>query len=272
MLRELKFSARNAARRFGYDVSLLRPDADVNYFLKLLCTDRDVTCIIDVGAHRGGFAEKMLRAGYTGKIVSFEPVLSHFTALTQLATRTSPNWQTRRMALGAEDGELSIHVDVGNGQLSSFLEPNDLGKALFRSEFATYSEEVVPVRRLDSVFEEVAGPGDANVLLKIDTQGWDMEVIKGATNSLSRVPIVLSEVSVQPIYENMVTMFDFIPHMQGLGYEIAGLFPISRAADYTVVEFDCAMVRPGSRSSGVSVHSTDTTAQRGQPPGPSVYG
>jgi hypothetical protein len=52
---------------------------------------------------------------------------------------------------------------------------------------------------------------------------------------------------VQPIYENMVTMFEFIPHMQGLGYEIAGMFPVSRAADFTVIEFDCVMVKPGSK-------------------------
>jgi len=246
MLRDLKYRARDVARHFGYDVGILRPDSDIGHFLTVLCEDRGIACVIDVGAHRGGFGENLLRSGYTGKIVSFEPVLSFFTALTQVAAKTSPQWQTRRMALGAVDGALSIHVDAGDGQLSSFLEPSALGHSLFETSFATLAEEVVPVRRLDTVFAEIAG-ADASVLLKIDTQGWDLEVIKGAGDSLSRVPIVLSEVSVQPIYTDMVTMFEFIPHMQGLGYEIAGLFPISRAADYTVVEFDCVMVRPGSK-------------------------
>ena len=91
MLRDLKYRARDVARHFGYDVGILRPDSDIGHFLTVLCEDRGIACVIDVGAHRGGFGQNLLRSGYTGKIVSFEPVLSFFTALTQVAAKTSPS-------------------------------------------------------------------------------------------------------------------------------------------------------------------------------------
>jgi hypothetical protein len=101
----------------------------------------------------------------------------------------------------------------------------------------------VPVRRLDHVVEEL-NLGPRGVFLKMDTQGWDLEVIRGAEACLPRIAALQSEMSVVPIYEGMPSYLDMLRELHGRGFEPAAMFPVSRQADLRLIEFDCVLVRP----------------------------
>ena len=96
--------------------------------------------------------------------------------------------------------------------------------------------------RLDDLFDDLV-PARANVFLKIDTQGWDLEVLRGAASSLSKIAALQSEVSVQPIYEGMPTMQDALEYLERVGFAVSGLFPVTLDQQLRVVEFDCIAVR-----------------------------
>src|SRR5882724_10524533 len=67
-----------------------------------------ISCVLDVGANSGQFGRKLRLAGYSGRIVSFEPVSGPYRQLTEVAKRDD-EWCTAQMALGDRTGSATIH-------------------------------------------------------------------------------------------------------------------------------------------------------------------
>jgi FkbM family methyltransferase len=215
----------------------------------------EVNCVLDVGANAGQYAERLRRAGYPGRIVSFEPVSSVADQLEAAATG-DPEWHVRRCALGRTAGEAEMQLASGMGRMSSMLPPSEFGKA-WSSRLAAAGVESVPVRRLDDLFEEVtAGIASPRVYLKLDTQGYDLEAFAGAAGCLDDVVGMQSEVSSVPIYDGMPRLPDQIATYESAGFQLTGMFPVSvDAPTMRVIEFDAVMVRPEA----LAPTSTDAT-------------
>lgn len=109
-------------------------------------------------------------------------------------------------------------------------------------------EEVVCVARLDDVMNKhLTDLNEPRVFLKMDTQGYDLEVFAGLDSRRGNVCALQSEVSVIPIYEGMSDMKEAIANYEQAGFELAGLYPVThdeKAAK--VIEFDCIMVNARS--------------------------
>ena len=201
-----------------------------------------IDCVLDVGAHRGDYARLLRRYDYRGRIISFEPVAANFERLRQAAA-ADPRWEVRRAALGREDGTAEINVSADT-RLSSFLEAGEPLNPKVAEALAVQQREEVEVRSLDTVFDEHVRDGE-RVFVKLDTQGWDLEVLRGAERSLDRVLGLQTEVSVLPLYEGMTSYLDALRELTELGFELTGLYPVSYN-DLSVVELDCVFIRkPG---------------------------
>ena len=100
--------------------------------------------------------------------------------------------------------------------------------------------EAVPVKRLDGL--DLVGP-DARVLLKTDTQGWDLEVIEGAAGCLDRVFALQVELSVRPIYEGSTDWLATLSRLRELGFRPAQLTSVGRDDALGLLELDCLLVR-----------------------------
>jgi FkbM family methyltransferase len=196
--------------------------------------------VLDVGANTGQFGQFM-RLLYSGRMSSFEPVSSVFEQL-QRATRDDPDWEAYQLALGSKTGVATIHV-APRSNFSSFLQANDFCVSRFGERSASTQDESVSVRRLDEVLGEISAQrADEKIYLKMDTQGFDMEVFKGLGNTLSRVVALQSEVSLIPIYESMPHWTESIAAFEQAGFGIAGMFPVNRAQG-RVIEYDCVLTR-----------------------------
>jgi FkbM family methyltransferase len=202
--------------------------------------DFAVDLVLDVGANTGQFAHD-LRAFYHGDLISFEPVSAAFHQLVGKTSR-DPRWKVCQFALGSQTSTQTINVSQRT-ELSSFLKTSAYGAGRFGEHAATTGQEVVSVRRLDDVLDEIV-PDCARrrIFLKMDTQGYDLEVFKGLGNKLPHVVALQSEVSLIPIYEGMPHWTDAIASYERAGFGVAGLFPITLDA-CRVIEFDCLMVR-----------------------------
>jgi len=199
-----------------------------------------VNHVIDVGANTGQFGNFM-RSIYSGRLSSFEPVSSAFDKLRQ-ATHDDPSWEAYQVALGSKAEVARIHV-APRSNFSSFLGTNDYCVARFGERAVGNTEESVRVRRLDEVLEEIsAHDTDEKIFLKMDTQGFDIEVFKGLGEKLSRVVALQSEVSLIPIYEDMMHWTECIQTFEQAGFGIAGMFPVNRDQG-RVVEYDCVLTR-----------------------------
>jgi FkbM family methyltransferase len=213
--------------------------------LALLLSRLGVNCVLDVGAFEGGYAGELRAAGYEGWIVSIEPVGSSYGRLRGAAD-ADPRWRTLQLALGSESEQRSINV-AGNAVLSSFLPHSTYALHELGEMTRTVEVEHVAVRTLDDVIGEcTAGIPDPRLFLKIDTQGWDLEVLKGAAATLPAVLGVQVELSLKPIYEGMPAYAQTMGHLQELGFEPTGIYPVVRDRDMRVMEVDCVLVRPGA--------------------------
>lgn len=199
-----------------------------------------VNHVIDVGANTGQFG-RLVRSIYSGRMSSFEPVSSTFDRLRR-ATSDDPRWEAYQVALGAQPGVANLHV-AERSNFSSFLKANDYCVTRFGEQTVSAREESVRVRRLDDVLEEISpGAAGERVYLKMDTQGFDMEVFKGLGDKLRRVVALQSEVSLISIYEHMPHWTDCIAAYERAGFAIAGMFPVNRDHG-RVIEYDCVLMR-----------------------------
>lgn len=201
-----------------------------------------INVVIDVGARRGEYGVGLRCNGYKGRIVSFEPVSESFGFLSKRAAR-DPRWLAHNLALGRERGDAKINVTEVT-HFSSFRSPAPLAYEVFGRQPTIHSTEVVTVATLDEKFGEIiSGIRDPRVFLKMDTQGWDLEVLGGAAESLAHVLALQTEVSTQAVYEGMPMMRESLDYLERCGFAISGLFPVNLDDDLRTVEFDCVVVR-----------------------------
>ncbi|MBB4121680.1 FkbM family methyltransferase [Martelella radicis] len=177
---------------------------------------RDVNVVLDVGANAGQFAQELRANGYAGRIISFEPTNNAFATLSE-AAESDAEWTTMQLALGEFNDTAVINVSE-NSFSSSLLEAKQWSIDI-ESSIRCVAQEEVQVRRLDSIFEELIRPND-RTFLKVDTQGFELPVIRGALGCLRRIPLIQLEVSFRSVYSSEPPAHDVLSVMAGLGYRV----------------------------------------------------
>ena len=202
--------------------------------LREVLQSKQINCVLDVGANRGQFAGGLRRIGYKHWIVSFEPSPDDFAAM-QRARQGDRRWRGYAIALGGQRSVAPFNVSLEDSRLSSFLHRRDEPVQVVS----------VPIERLDEIFDEVlAGIPSPRVFLKMDTQGYDLEVVRGSSGCLDRIHGLLSEIAVEATYEKMPDYLESLKTYQDLGFSLRGLSEIAWSRTRgTVVEIDCLMIR-----------------------------
>jgi FkbM family methyltransferase len=209
--------------------------------LRRLFEARRVDGVIDVGAHRGKFY-RLLRedVGFAGPVLSVEPIAELATELEKRASRES-GWRVSRCALGARSGAARLNVMV-RSDFSSLLQPRAAATGQFSGLNAVSRIEEVALRTLDELMSADGSPSQ-RLYLKLDTQGFDLEVLQGGARTLSRVVALQSEISFIPIYAGMPSWRESIERIGALGFALSGIFAVSRDPSLRLVEADCVFVR-----------------------------
>jgi FkbM family methyltransferase len=216
-------NAVRAVRRFlqkrGYDLVRYEPNTHALARRARLLRAYDVNVVLDVGANIGQYGLQLRDMGYTGRIVSFEPVGAAYRQLTEVA-RADGSWTAINCALGDFDGRTDIHV-AGNSQSSSVF---PMLPAHVQSEPASQyvASEAIEVRRLDSCFQDLCSESD-RVLLKIDTQGFEKRVLEGAETSLLAIPTIQLELSLVPLYDGEALFDEMYRLVQSKGFHIVSI-------------------------------------------------
>ena len=212
----------------------------LNTHLINLINRHAIDLVLDVGANFGQFGTMLRNEGYKGEIHSFEPVSKTFESLSAKCSGDH-RWFVHQVAMGDVCGEKTIHV-TESSDLSSFLEPNDFGKEEFKP-IKVISEEVVEVSTIENFLTtQVTDFDKRRILLKMDTQGYDLNVFKGSLRVLGSIVCVLSEISLTPIYSHMPHYVDSLKKYGEYGFVVTGFFPISRKDNLSLIEMDCTLL------------------------------
>ena len=200
-----------------------------------------ITAIIDIGANAGQFHDQMrTEVGFTGQIFSFEPDPTLAERLQRRAAASDKAWTIFPMALGSEPGVMQFNI-MHDPVYNSFNAPSVASVRGHERGNTVVRTIEVEVATLDAMAQQF--PDLAHTYLKIDTQGFDLEVIKGGSSVVRTVPAMQTEISVKPIYVGSPTMEDSIATLTGHGFTIADMFLVSTDGEHRAVEFDCIMVR-----------------------------
>lgn len=183
--------------------------------LTTLLAHHGIDLVLDVGGNVGQYGKRLRRAGYGGRIVSFEPQTQAHTALVEAADGDSGWLVAPRMALGDSDEPLTLNLSPASDMSSALAMTEEMSGLLQSAAFT--GTETVPQARLDSVFGDFAQAGDT-VLLKSDTQGYDRAVLDGAAGILGRVRAIQLELSIVPVYVGEPSWRAMIDHLDGLGF------------------------------------------------------
>ena len=208
-------------------------------YLKKLLVDLDINCVLDVGANRGQFAHELRGIGFEGNIVSFEPVQREFEILSK-SFANDPKWSGYQIALGSEEKNMQIHIPKLT-VMSSLLE--------FANGENNMECQNIRVKRLDEVFQEIMeGVETPRIFLKMDTQGYDLEVFKGSRGCITQILGLESELSIIPLYKNMPHYLESLTVYENSGFELFNLSVVNRLSSGGLVEINCFMKRQGRSS------------------------
>ncbi|ORW12153.1 FkbM family methyltransferase [Mycobacterium kyorinense] len=215
--------ARLIARGAAFEVSRRYSERNWKRQIAQQLETHRVNAVLDVGANSGQYASNLRKAGYEGRIISFEPLSDPFSIL-ESRTSKDPLWECRRHALGDVDGTISINVAGNAGQSSSVLPMLKSHQDIYPP--ANYiGVEDVPIHRLDSVVSEILRPNDVT-FLKIDVQGFEQQVLAGGKSTVGNHCVGLQlELSFLPLYEGGMLAREALELVHSLGFTLTGLLP-----------------------------------------------
>jgi len=187
--------------------------------------------IVDVGAFEGNWSAMVRRLWPSCRLFMIEPNLGYKARLLEAAEILGATLFCE--LLGAETGkEVQFNV-MGSG--SSIMSERSA---------VPRTAEMRELCRLDTLLQDVQAPA----LLKIDAQGYELEILKGASRLLPAFEAVLLEVAIIEINDGAPLLHDVVAYMKSHGYITYDIFEIHRRPlDNALNQVDILFIREDSR-------------------------
>lgn len=229
----LKSVVNGALRHLGLQIVRYRMPVEHEYFevIRDAIANRESPLVVDVGAHIGGNLESYFLANRASRVLAIEPSPESYRHLVRLAEQWHPAVYCVNTAIGEENGRIPFHV-YSESQTNSLLCPNE--HAASDAPYLTKTQEslLVPVCRLDDVMDD-RGLGDATVgFLKVDVQGTEDQVLRGAERTLQRTENILIEVNFNSVYEKSCLVDEVCWILRNRGFYLQrsiGFLPAQRS-------------------------------------------
>ena len=197
--------------------------------------------VLDVGANVGQFGQELRLIGYEGLILSFEPDPASFRALQKVAAADG-RWEALNLALGSAPGEAPFNI-MARSDFNSFRAPSTASTTTFVELNQVVETIAVKVETLGALFPNLqAKHRFKRPYLKMDTQGFDLEVFTGARDILPQLVGLQSELSIKPIYTGSPDWRSVLAVFEAQKFELAALYPVDAWAQ-ELVEFNCFLTR-----------------------------
>ena len=177
-------------------------------------------CFIDIGAHIGYYSVLAAKiVGSKGKVFAFEPELSnHQKTLENITLNHLNNIKLFNLAVGSETKQTQIFVNQDNDGGHALW---DVGKHPFnKKSLNNQTMQNTQLSTLDNILSQAGNITNLKII-KIDTEGGELDVVKGAVNTIRKydVPYIICEINrfgLQQMGTNETELREF---MNSLGYE-----------------------------------------------------
>jgi FkbM family methyltransferase len=232
---------KNIFKYFGLDV--IRYPSPLLTAQKLILEKNDFNIVLDIGANEGFYARELWNLGYRQKIISFEPILPAYRELLKyISKKNTVNHLAVNCALGEYDGQAEINISE-NSVSSSLLEATSMLDEV--APAAHYvKKQITPIYKLDTLFKKYCDPGKDIVFMKMDAQGYERNILKGAQNSLPFIKGIQLEVSIVELYQGELLLDEMLPLVKSHGYDLHLLIPgFIEPASGRLLQVDCIFLK-----------------------------
>ena len=181
----------------------------------------DCATVVDVGANIGQFALAARTCIPRARVIAFEP-LAQPARLFRRVFEGDAKVELHQLALGAESATIEMHV-AAQVASSSILPITSLQSRIFPG---TYEESAEPVRvePLETVI--AADTIQPPALLKLDVQGFELQVLQGCGALLQRFAHVYVECSFVELYENQALASEVVRYLCDSGFLLSGIYNV----------------------------------------------
>lgn len=240
-MRKIKEMIKTIINRLGYDLVPFTYQTHAIPRQKKIMESNQIDLVLDVGANIGNYGHKLFEMmDFNGKVISFEPMKKEFNILNDRCS-SYPNWSAENIALGDFNGNSSINISE-NSVSSSLLDilPDHTSSAP-ASKFI--EKEDIRVVTLDQFFT-VQNIKSSSIFLKLDVQGFEMEVLKGAQANFDKIKMLHVELSLDELYKNGALFDDIYTYLRSVGFKLVGVEPgFSRVDTGELLQMDGLFVR-----------------------------
>lgn len=233
----IKHLVQRAVGQLGYEVRKTswrpqwRPD--------LLARMSSPVTVIDVGVGHG--TERLYEAFPNAHYLLVEPVREFLPSLNRITGELDGEFYLGAVSSAPGKATIRVEMDATQGMTKSSIHPR-IGFSLAGKD---YEEREISVSTIDLLVEErgLSGP----FVLKIDTEGHELEILKGATQTLQSTDLVISETCVAPRFAGGYSFAEYVRHMDDENFSYFGMVGASVVADsHQMVYMDSIFV-PASR-------------------------
>lgn len=203
-----------AVARFGLKIAKQSPANDDKLSLAKMLADRDVDLVLDVGANVGQFAESLFASGYSGRILSFEPLSRPYEILARKCA-SHPRWSPVQLCIGDEPGEMEVKISHNEIASSALEFTPELSS--YQPEFEYTGSETVEVQTLDQA-ASVAANSATHPFLKVDVQGFEEQVLAGGEKTLDRCVGLHIELSFIELYRGQMLFSEMLQLLEAKGF------------------------------------------------------
>lgn len=217
----LRKSANRILNPLGLDLVRRNLDTSEELLLKAVYGQFDIRTVLDVGANEGLYAESAFNQGFDGEIYSFEPIGAVFEKL-QARAAGNGKWHAVNKGVGSSESEAQINVSE-NLTSSSVLEiTNETVNVL--SQTRTLRNEKIYLTTVDAFIKENHSLRQ-NIFLKLDIQGYELEALKGAEQSLPLIKVIQAELSFGDLYHGAPRYTEIVDFLAKFEFEIFSIIP-----------------------------------------------
>jgi FkbM family methyltransferase len=229
MLKTIRRKIRKIIRNSGF-VRKIAPD-----FVDVM-NEYNINVVLDVGANDGDYGREIRDRGYKGLIISFEPNPAAFERL-QYNIKNDSNWLAYPFALGEKNGEMMFNISE-NDVMSSFKGLTKFGISKDTNIAKSIISKIITIDEFlnnNPIFCK-------NIYLKIDTQGFELEVLRGSIKYMSKIKAIQAEIALIHTYVDQIDWLDFLLWMRSHSFELTTAI-CNSAVNSQVREFDFVFIR-----------------------------
>jgi FkbM family methyltransferase len=220
---------KQVARRFGIAISRYPAPGTLGQDLSDFLSRMNIDVVLDIGAYAGTYARELREVGYRGRIISFEPVPASYERLHR-AMHNDPLWSGEPFGLSDENRETLINTH-NSGDFNSLLTLREEAQVAYSVDPSRSSQIPIQLRRLDAVLPKlIEGIQSPRIFMKMDTQGHDLSVVKGASGVLNKIVGLQSELPAVEIYDGMPSMSAVLNYLASCGFVPTGFYPVNSVA------------------------------------------